>query len=326
MHRRPSPHALACLALSLAAAIPPLAAVALAGCKPIDFSHQLAPDAAYMPPTTFPCELNFDQNPHRVLRGGKLRLRNFASPAYPDWEVNVMDPSIATARFADGQLEISGLATGSTMLVVHACGRMQTYLFRVAPAASIAVQVPQLFGFPGAPVASTLNAIAGTTDTLQITYLAAEGDVLNGVGAASFSFEGGVSPVAASGPPRYAVDGVELELEPLSFAGAGRIKIRGEFGVVSIDVPIVAQPDALRIYPEIFSHLHVAVTGSVGDDPVAGVTANWEIQPVEHLEATTPLTGVREIEFHRKQDGSPAGPVTITARAGTASTTLTLTL
>lgn len=326
MHRRPSPPVLASLALWLAATTPALAGMAIAGCVSPFPSPQVGLDAGVMPPTTFPCELNFDANSHRILRGGKVRLRNFASPAYPDWEVNVTDPSIATARFAEGQLEISGLATGSTMLAVHGCGRTQTYLFRVAPAASIAVQVPQLFGFPGAPVASTLNAIAGTTDTLQITYLAAEGDVLNGVGAASLSFDGGVSPVAASGPPRYTFDGVELELVALSFAGAGGMKIRGDFGVVSIDVPIVAQPDTLRIYPEVFSHLHLAVTGSVGHDPVAGVTANWEIQPIEHLEATTPLTGVREIEFHRKQDGSPAGPVTITARAGTASTTLTLTL
>lgn len=311
------------IALSLAAATSAVTASALAGCAPPDFSVHLAPDAAYMPPSTFPCELNFDANSHRVLRGGKTRLRNFASPAGPDWEVSVMDPSIATARFSGGQLEIDGLATGSTTLVVHACGRTQTYWFRVAPAARIAVDVPRRFGFPGQSVESTLNAIAGSTDAVQITYLAAEGDVLNGTGAASISYEGGVSPGAASGPPRYSGDGVALEDVALSFASAGRLTIRGDFGVVPIDVAIATAPDALQIYGDLFTRFHLVVTGEVGHDPLVGFTANWELQPSEHLDVITPLTGVREIIFHRKPDGSPATAITVTARAGAASATLT---
>src|SRR5262249_11952540 len=152
-----------------------------------------------------------------------------------------MDLSIATARFVDGQLEVAGLATGSTMLAVRGCGRTETYLFQVVPAAHIEVRLPELFGFPGQLVQLNLNAIAGSTDALEITYLAGEGDVLNGVGAASYSYEGGVSPGTADGTPHYTFDGVEIERVPLSFASAGRVTIRGDFGVVQFGVPIVSQ-------------------------------------------------------------------------------------
>jgi hypothetical protein len=148
--------------------------------------------------------------------------------------------------------------------------------------------------------------------------------VLDGTGAASFRYEGGVSATAPSGPLPNPGVGVALEYAPLSFAGAGRVTIRGDFGVVPIDVAIVARPDELVIYGDIFARYRLAVAGSVGFDPVAGITASWELQPIEHLEVTTPLTGVRAIDFHRKADGSPAAPITVTARAGTASATLTL--
>jgi hypothetical protein len=310
--------------LAVVPSILALAGLPLIGCFP-NLPGVPPPDATTAMPGPAPCRFDFDGSFHRVLRGGRTLLRNFGSPAYPDWDITVMDPAIATARFTNGEIEIDGLAAGSTMFVAHGCNQTRTYPFTVAPAARIEIRVPEMFGFFSSPIGTTLTAIAGTTDALEITYLGAEGDKLNGIGAAAYSYEGGISrgdhPIV---PPTEAVDGVALEYPVFSFAAAGRLTLAGDFGVVPIDISVAAQPAELRIYPELFSTFRLAIAGSTDGQAVAGVTASWDVQPTDHVEVTTPTTGVRDIAFRRKADGSPSVPLTVTPHPATASVSVSL--
>jgi hypothetical protein len=76
---------------------------------------------------------------------------------------------------------------------------------------------------------------------------------------------------------------------------ASLVTLTGDFGVVPIDISVAAQPAELRIYPELFSTFHLAVSGRTDGQAVAGVTASWEVPPIEHVDVTTPNDRQAEI-------------------------------
>jgi hypothetical protein len=281
------------------------------------------------PPDAGPCvnDLVFRSDLHRLARGGKTAIPMITTLPFGSWQLGVVDPTIASVSEDDFGLEIEALAPGSTTIVALRCGRATTYDITVVPAAAIEVRVTQSFGGRSDPV-THLTAIAGSTDVLEVSYLDAAGGVLAGQGAATYTYEGGVG----HGDHTIAqlqlgeAEAVPRDFPVFSFAAAGRIIARGDFGSVAIDVAVTPQPDHIAIASFSFAiFFGAAVVGQTASgEPLAGVTASWEVAPKDNFVVNPPLAGTREITMYADHPVTPFVPPTVTAQVGSLTATATI--
>jgi hypothetical protein len=310
----------------------------LASCSIVDGDE----DGGEPPADPPPCDLGQCPGPDqpfafdtigRIGVGTRAFLRYAIDPSLGDFTIVSDDPDVVAVEEVGDTIHIAGRGPGHATLHARSADGsldLDQVTIRVVEVAAVQfyVRTPIIEPEPVDRVAG----LDGSTDSLRVLYLAANGDAL--LGRSDFSASGSVQvrePEAVEG--RLSEVFAPSQRVGLLFVEPGDGEVSADLGdgrSFSIPIAVVQQVPAIEVVTmvlrgdELVASDEVSVGNPMGADVVArrrdgtfilGVTAEWEVDPpVEYLVGPGPST---EIVFTLALPGDRD----VTARIGSLSAT-----